>query len=444
MKVIVVGGGISGIAAAHYLRAAGAETILVEAGAQLGGRLGFGHLGEQPISFGGKNIGSRYKEFRSFCASLGVDDFEYFGINTSRIENGRLVSFDRRKRLNALYRLLAGNRPRDLWHFFRWARRVRQHPEDGFADSRFFHQLAAELGNPVLKNIFSERFCREWIRPMVVRMNGAETDEAYLASFGSNLRVALDSYDQLSSGMESLIEKFAATTEVMLNTRARSLDIEGGRVRGVVLEDADGREQRIAADAVCVALPAPHAATLIRPHAGGLAALLARIRYFPVHLIVAQYKREIFRPEVRAVIFDDNSVLSNAGAYGANDLATVRYTFSGRAARQLITAEGDDDGFLTRAEQQLNAYIPVSKNDRVRFASRTFDPGLCAFSSDTYGLNRKLAAQSSLRGAFFTGDYCKGASIEACFASSKECVGRIMDVAAPIVREENAEMESLI
>jgi protoporphyrinogen/coproporphyrinogen III oxidase len=429
MKVIVVGGGISGIAASYYLQAAGVESTIVEAGGRLGGRLSFGRLGERSISFGGKNIGSRYTEFRNFCTSFGVDDFEYFGINTSRVENGRLVSFDRRKRWTALYRLLSSNRPRDLWRFFRLAQRVRRHPPDGFADSPFFHQLAARRGNPMLKEIFGARFCRDWIRPMVVRMNGAESDEAYLSSFGSNLRVVLDSYDQLSSGMERLIEKFAATTRVMLNTRAQALDVEGSRVRGCVVKNERGQERRFFADAVCVALPAPLAAALVQPHAGDLAALLRQVRYFPVHVIVAQYKREIFRPEIRAVIFDESSVLSNAGAYGTGDLGTVRYTFSGRVARRLL-AEGVDDGeLLTRAEQTLNPYVPVGKSDRTLAVSRTFDPGLCAFTMDTRGLNRRLDSQASLGGVFFTGDYRKGASIEACFVAARECAGRMASAA---------------
>lgn len=427
MKAIVIGGGISGIAAQFYLQAAGVQTTLVEAGAQLGGRLGFGQLGDRPISFGGKNIGTRYTEFRKFCKALEVDDFEYFGINTSRIENGRLIPFDRKKRWSALYRLVAGNRLRDLWRFFSMAQHVRKHPDDGFADAPYFHQMAAKLGHPALKDVFSARFCRDWIRPMVVRMNGAEADEAHLSSFGSNLRVALDSYDQLTSGMEGLIEKFSAGTSLLLGTRVTGLDMQGGQVKGVVVRDAQGQTQLLAADAVCVALPAPQASALVRPHAPDLASLLAQVRYFPVHLVVAHYSRPIFRPEVRAVVFDENSALSNAGAYGVSDLDTVRYTFSGRTARQMIAAGVDEEAFLTRAEQQLNPYVPVASSDRIQFASRTFDPGLCAFSADTAGINQQLAAQVSARGAFFTGDYCKGASIEACFAAARECVNRMVE-----------------
>jgi protoporphyrinogen/coproporphyrinogen III oxidase len=434
MKVVVVGGGVSGIAASYYLRAMGIDTTIIEAGDRLGGRLSFAELGERSISLGGKNIGSRYLEFRDFCNHFGVDDFEHFGINTSRAENGRLVSFDRRKKWQALYRLVASSRPVDLLRFYRLARHVKKFPADGFADSAFFHRLAEQLPNPSLGSVFGARFCREWIRPMVVRMNGAECDEAHVSTFGSNLRVALDSYDQLSSGMETLVDKFAATTRVMLNSSARGLELDGRRVSGVVVEGGGGSVQRISADAVCIAAPAPAAAALVKPYARELAKALEQVRYFPVHVIVAQYRRPIFSPEIRAVIFDESSALSNAGAYGASDLGTIRYTFSGRTARRLLAENIDPEKLLTRAEQTLNQYIPVGISDRVEFVSKTFDPGLCAFAADTSGLNRSLDAASPLDGVFFTGDYRKGASIEACFVAAKECAHRIANYA--VAREE--------
>ncbi|MCW7541685.1 FAD-dependent oxidoreductase [Aquabacterium sp. A7-Y] len=425
MKAIVVGGGISGIAASYYLREAGADVTLIEAGRQLGGRLAFARLGDRPISLGGKNIGSRYTEFRKFCRALGVDDFEYFGINTSRVVNGRLVAFDQRKGWRALYQLLASNAPRDLWRFFRFAQRIRRHPDDGFADSPFFHAVSARHDRPVLRDLFGARFCRDWIRPMVVRMNGAESDEVYLSTFGSNLRVALDSYDQLSSGMERLIEAFATTVSVRLNTRVRALEVEDRRVRGVIVDDAGGHSQRLAADAVCVALPAPFAAELAQPHAAELAARLAQVRYFPVHVIVAHYRRPVFRPEIRAVLFDESHALSNAGAYGANDLATVRYTFSGRAARPLIVQRIDNEALISLAEQTLSPYMPVDRRDRLHVTAHTFDPGLCAFAPDIEALNRALDTQSALAGAVFTGDYRKGASMEACFVAARACTARL-------------------
>ena len=57
-RVAVVGGGVSGISTAWYLRCAGARVELIERAETLGGRIGLDRLGDEPIELGGKNITS--------------------------------------------------------------------------------------------------------------------------------------------------------------------------------------------------------------------------------------------------------------------------------------------------------------------------------------------------------------------------------------------------
>ena len=71
----VVGGGAAGIAAAYYAVAAGWEVEILEASAELGGRMGGAWLGSRRIDFGGKNLGRNYPLFRAFIREQG--DFEY-------------------------------------------------------------------------------------------------------------------------------------------------------------------------------------------------------------------------------------------------------------------------------------------------------------------------------------------------------------------------------
>jgi oxygen-dependent protoporphyrinogen oxidase len=424
MNALVIGGGVSGMAAAHYLRRQGVRVTLIEAAPRLGGRLGLGTIEGRSVSFGGKNVGTRYAEFRRFCAELGVDDFEYFGISTARVRQQAIVTINSKRRLSALLDLFRHHKLRDLVRFILLALSVKRHPDRGYADADYFQRLSRRKGQPRLHQYFSGHFCREMIRPMVVRMNGAEPDEILLASLGSNLRVLLDSYDQLGSGMERLTAAFAERFHVVCSSRATELSVREGRVDGVVVCDADGREWTMSADIVVVALPAPQAAALVTKHATQAAAALRRVRYFPVKVIVAEYSRPIFATDFRALLFDEGEALSNAGAYGADDLATVRYTFSGRAARNLLATRVDDLYLLEHAESLLNAYVPVSAAERVRFGTRLFEPGLCAFSDDTPALRRALEEELELKGLYFTGDYCKGASIEACFVAARECAER--------------------
>jgi len=94
-KTAIIGGGISGIAAAFQLHKNGLEADLYEAAEQLGGRIGSARLGERWIDFGGKNIGCHYRYFREFIQTLGGMEFEHFGLNSSRVVNGRIVRIDK-------------------------------------------------------------------------------------------------------------------------------------------------------------------------------------------------------------------------------------------------------------------------------------------------------------------------------------------------------------
>ncbi|MEL6909988.1 MAG: FAD-dependent oxidoreductase, partial [Cyanobacteria bacterium J06598_4] len=81
----VVGGGASGIAAAHYLQQQGIAVELIEMGERLGGRIATQTMGERQMAMGGKNIGKGYRLFREFTAAMGDNPYEFFGLNSSQV-----------------------------------------------------------------------------------------------------------------------------------------------------------------------------------------------------------------------------------------------------------------------------------------------------------------------------------------------------------------------
>jgi len=150
------------------------------------------------------------------------------------------------------------------------------------------------------------------------------------------------------------------------------------------------------------------------------------VAYYPVGVAVVEYNREIFSDKVRALVFEPNSALSNAGAYGVNDLNIVRYTFSGKAARAYLKDPKCFESLLDLGEQKLNKYFPVGPENRLNYTTRIFDSGLCAYTKDHHSfLKRIKSGASTLQGLHLTGDYIMGASIEACFRSSYKTVQRI-------------------
>ncbi len=426
-KVIVVGGGVSGIAAAHYLKEQGVDTILLEKSAILGGRVGLDRLGDRDIELGGKNIGMHYTHFRSFASTLGFDDYEYFGLNSSRLCNGHLVTIDSTKKFSLLKSLAKTHSLVDLVRFGRYFLHIKDNDDRGFLDSPYFNKVSSKFGHRKLSDVFGSKFCSEILRPLVVRMNGAEPDETYIGNIGSNLRMLNDSYEQLHNGLNGLLNEFSKYCQVEFNSDVTQLYLENQKIIGLKIKKSDGKEIEMACDAVILAIPAKYTATLLRTCLPEVADTLDTVSYFPVGVIVAEYNKNIFSSKTRALIFDKNSSLSNAGAYGINDLNIVRYTFSGRSARKHLNNKYNFDTLLEKGEHELNKYFPVCRENRINYTARIFENGLCAYTQDHHKFLKKLEhGLANFRGLNITGDYIMGASIEACFRSSYSTVQKMV------------------
>lgn len=413
-RAIVVGGGWSGIAAAWYLRCAGHAVSVLDDAAQPGGRSATAWLGSRPVCLGGKNIGTRYRLFREFAGELGVTDFEHFGINSSRIENGRVRTVDGSARVRSVLGYLLRTPLPDTWQFMRLVRMIRDDERNRFLGGPGF----AALADVPLDKVFGPYLREQLIRPVTVRMNGAEPREMYLRNFGANVGMLLDSFDQLTGGFEPIFTRIVQCVDWRAHHRVRRLLAAGGAVTGVEATGPGGQSVTLDADVVVVATPAPAAAGLVTNLNPDLARLLAGIPYFPAAAVVARYEQDVFTERIRGLVFPPDSPLSNAGAYGVHDLNLVRYTFSGAAARPLL--DGDAD-LVAVAEDRLRPYLPVSRRGEVAMAR--WPAAFCAYGRDhSERLRRIDDLVTGMTGLGLGGDYIRGASIEACFRSANDCV----------------------
>lgn len=422
---IVVGSGASGLAAAFFLKQRGLDPVIVERDGSLGGRMGTVQLGNRQFDCGGKNIGRRYTLFRRFAASLGTHPLEYFGLNSSQVIDGHVKTLDAGARWRCLANVVRGLAVRDVVRFGQLLWSVRRDESAGYLGSPTARALGGRYDDLPASHYFSQEFCRRILRPMSVRMNGAEPYEVYMGNLTSNIRMLLDTYEQFTYGMAPLLGAFAAQYDVRLNTLAEGLLVKDGAVTGVQVRDANGYRSELNGAGVIIAAPAPVAATLTEPVLPALSRQLQSVAYYPVSLVIAEYDRPVFSSDVRAFIFDGDTPLSNAGAYGVNDLNVVRYTFSGKASRHLDLAAANPEALLASGEAALARHVPLPRNGR-RFVARRFSPGLCAYGPH-HGrfidvVNNELRRISGL---YLTGDYMQGASIEACFRAASACVQRL-------------------
>jgi oxygen-dependent protoporphyrinogen oxidase len=428
---IIVGGGASGLAAAYFLKQRGLESAIVEQDQTIGGRIGTVTLGDRPVDCGGKNIGKRYLLFRQFAQSLGQHQLEYFGLNSSQVIDGKVRTFEASARWRTMAQLARGVAPSDVLRFGRVLWRVKSDEAAGFLGSKYCRTLERRYDAAPASRYFSSEFSQRIVRPMSVRMNGAEPDEIHMGTLPSNVRMVLDTYEQFTHGLGPVLRAFAERYRVHTDTSVEELLVEGNRVVGVRARELGGRTRELTGAGVIVAAPAPVAACLTESLLPRLGDALRSIAYHPVALVLAEYDRPIFAPTTRAFVFDRHHALSNAGAYGVNDLHIVRYTFSGAESRRYLDERAGDEALLEIGERSLRSCVPVDPAWRRRFLVRRFNPGLCAYTGHHGAFLDAVGEQlGTVRGLHLTGDYIQGASIEACFRSSFACVQQLAGMPA--------------
>jgi oxygen-dependent protoporphyrinogen oxidase len=433
-RVAVVGSGISGLAAAFELENAGYDVDLIEREDRLGGRFGVATLGERPVMMGGKNIGRKYSSFRAFTSALGSHPYEEFGINSSRVKDGQVQTFDSSRVAKSLRNVFKAGSPRDLGRIAGLAMRVKADDDNRFLGSPLFTRLADRSDDTPLSAHFGPDLTRHLLRPMTVRMNGAEPDEVYLGTLGTNLALILDTFDQLVRGIQPVLDAMARRVTVRLGSHVEGLIVEDGRVAGlrIAQDGAPAAEQRY--DGVVVAAPALAAADILRSALPELSRRLDEVRYFPTTVALVEYDRPVFTTAVRALAMDDGPC-SNAGAYGQEDRHIVRYTFSGRRARTPEPSADQIEEWIGVGEERLHTHVPTSRRARrVRSVSRHWGRGYCGYVP-FHGafLSAVRGEVAALPGLELSGDYLLGVSIEACFRSGEQAAASLAQQASGVL-----------
>ncbi len=424
-RVAVVGSGISGLAAALQLQRSGYRVELIERERSLGGRFGVAKLGSRDVMMGGKNIGRRYTSFRGFTQALGAPRYEPFGINQSRVKDGNVLTLDSAHRLRSVRHLLGGTSPRDLARLARLAVQIRRDDRNRFLGSPLFTEIARNHDHAPLSAHFGRDTTRYLLRPMTVRMNGAEPDEVYLGTFGTNLALLMDTYDQLKGGIQPVLEAIARLVTVRLGWSVDGLLARDGRVQGLAIADKEGGRHEERFDGVVLATPAYAAAPIVAVERPPLARRLAEVRYFPSTVALVEYAAPVFGTEVRALAMDDGPC-SNAGSYGKDDRHIVRYTFSGRTGRPGGEEPPPLDDWTADAEARLRQYLGLRIPERVRTVTKHWEAAYSAYLPFHGGfLDEVHHMVAEMPGLELAGDYLRGVSLEACSRSGVEAAARL-------------------
>jgi len=306
--VVVVGGGIAGLAAARALHLAGRGVLLLEASPRWGGVIRTETVGEFVIEAGPDSILAQKPEGLALCRAVGLAD-RLIPTNPAT----RAIFVVHRGRLHALpegMMLAVPTRMAPLLRsgLFSWPGKVRMGLDlvlprgPAVADEsiaslvrrRFGAEAVERLGEPLMAGIHAgdpERLSIRATFPRFVELEarhrslirGLWAGKVPSAGVGS-------AFYSLAGGLGELVEAVVARlpsdrrrTSARVTSLAR--DAEGLR-----LTLADGTA--LAARAVVLAVPAPAAASLLAPLSGEAGAILGSIPFASSATVALAYRRE--------------------------------------------------------------------------------------------------------------------------------------------------------
>ncbi|NOX91298.1 MAG: protoporphyrinogen oxidase [Gammaproteobacteria bacterium] len=293
--VIIIGGGISGLATAWWLARAGVSVQVWEADSRPGGKI----KSQRQEGYLTEPAASLLMNFRPEVAQL-VSEAGLDALKTQRLPQAQRYLLHRGK-LQALPMHITGMLTSPLWSLRGKLRLLLEPfiPAGGAEDETVSQFIRRRLGNEMLEKA---------MEPFIAGTLAADPD---LASAGATLPrlTALERrFGSITAGVlthKLLRRRTACTTDsfsfrggmsTLINTLARTAGVQvfsNRRVEeiipnkkgwSVIARTADG-ERSLDATHVIVATPAPAAANLLSSVDGELAALLADIQYAPLAVL---------------------------------------------------------------------------------------------------------------------------------------------------------------
>ncbi|MEU3183711.1 protoporphyrinogen oxidase [Streptomyces sp. NPDC006923] len=461
--VVVIGGGIAGLAAAHRLLGAGVAVTLLEATGRLGGKLRTGEIAGVPVDLGAESMLARRPEAVELARAVGLGELLQppATANAAVWTRGELRPMPKGHVMGvpgdpaALAGLLSDE------GLARIAREPELAPTEVGDDVAVGEYVAARLGREVVDRL---------VEPL---LGGVYAGDAYRISMKAavpNLFEAIRRHDSLLAGVRDIQAKAAARQpggavftgidggvgrlpeavadavragggEILLGTPVLGLtrpqgltDTGGWRIR-------TGR-RTLAADAVVLATPARSASALLAEESPAAAAELSAVEYASMALVTMAFRRS------------DTGVLPAASGFlvppvdghtiKASTFSTRKWGWLADAApglfvlRTSIGRYGEEE-HLDRDDAEL---VEMSLRDLAEATGLAAKPVASEVTRWTAGLPqypvghqawvvRVREAVAKLPGLRVCGAAYDGVGIPACVASARRAADEIIAMSTP-------------
>ena len=449
MRIVVIGGGISGLACAWRLQRLGASVLLVEQEERAGGVI-------RSVRRDGALIEAGPQSFMLTAAladlvhELDMDDeLQLANPRAPRfvVINGRLRAVPMGPLSFLTSSLLSrSTKGRLLSEPFRHT----TPPEDdesigAFIRRKFGAELLDRLVAPMVSGIYAGDAERLSLRGAFPALHEWEKN------FGSVIRGMIKSRPPkdgsapkrarpglatFRQGNESLVARLAERLGDSLMRGARAVSVSrapaAGEARFEVICDRGGQRETIPAAAVVLAAPARVAAGLLAPLVPA-AADLARIEYAPVAVVAGSYSTEhLPRPldgfgflVPRSERFRVLGTVWNSSLFPGRvaDGQTLLTSFVGGMTDPSAGALPDEAVFQT-VESELRRILGILLAPRIRFAQR-WPQAIPQYNRGHAELLRRVrGAVAETPGLFLAGSYLEGPAVGACVSVSNRVAER--------------------
>lgn len=436
MRVAVVGGGMSGLAAAYELAAGGAEVIVLEGSDRLGGKLKLGSVGDLTLDLGAESMLARRPEALDLVHAVGLDE---------RLVNPRTItaSIWTHGALRPMPPTVMGI-PAD----------VDALAASGIADVDP-HVVPVPDEDVSVASFVTERLGRDvldrLVEPLLGGVYAGRTDSLSLrattpqiAELGPDLlagaviaRAAADAsgpvFAGLAGGVGQLPAAIAATEgiDVRLDATVRAItrSADGWRLSVGPTTDVE----HLDVDAVVVAAPAPAAARLIAEDAPDASFALAAIEYASMALVTYVFDEPpafegsgFLVPPVDHTFIKAATVASNKWQWVADTGRTVIRASVGRAGEATLL-QHDDRDIAVRALDDLGTAFG-GLPEPLDWVVQRWGGGLPQY--DVGHLDRVEIIERSVAtvpGLEVCGAAYNGVGIPAVIASGRAAARRILD-----------------
>ncbi|MFF9143823.1 protoporphyrinogen oxidase [Streptomyces sp. NPDC014861] len=459
---VVVGGGITGLAAARRLLAAGARVTLLEAGGRLGGKLLAGEIAGAPVDLGAESLLARRPEAVALAEAVGLGDrLQAPGTTTASVwSRDRLVPMPKGHVMGvpgdaaAVAGLLSEEGLRRI------GRDAELPPTEigddtaigAYVAERMGREVVDRLVEPLLGGVYAGDAYRISMRAAVPALFEAARRHPTLTAAvravqaagaavpadaaGAATGLGGAAFAGISGGIGTLPGAVAdavraAGGTILTGTPATALLRAGTGWRVVT------PERTLDADAVVLAAPAPAAARLLGDHAPEAAALLGEIAYASMALVTLAFRRAdlpalpgsgFLVPPVDGHTIKASTFSSQKWRWvgeEAPDLFVLR-TSVGRYGEE-ASLHRDDEDLVAASLKDLGAATGLAARPVATTVTRWTD-GLPQYPvGHPDRVARARAALAGLPGLRLAGAAYDGVGIPACVASAHRAADAVAD-----------------